>query len=160
VSEKCKKMGKNSNFYTEYARFGGLIKHYARKSKEPDMAYDLWHFLYELVTLKKNIPNDRYIAVCIRNRFITLNKKRCVTEEELPLIMDMPDTEIDIDLRIDMFNSVERLPKQQRRAVYEHYYEGKTFEEIAKETNRTRQAIRQNCVAGVVKMRDFFIPKN
>lgn len=154
------KMGNNNNFYTEFARFGGLIKYYARKSREPEMVYDLWHFLFELVTLNKNIPNDRYIAVCIRNQFIRLNKKKWATEENLPLIMDMPDVEIDLDLRIDIANGVERLPKQQRRAVYEYYYKGKTFEQIAKETNRTRQAVRQNCVAGVVKMRDFFIPKS
>jgi DNA-directed RNA polymerase specialized sigma24 family protein len=118
--------------------------------------FDLWHFLFELLAVKNDIPNDRYIAVCIRNKFIELNRKRCKNEALLPLKIDIPSVEFDNDTRIDLREGVKHLTPREKCAIYEHFYEGKSFEEIAKETHRTRQAVRQNCVRGVLRLRDFY----
>lgn len=144
------------DFYSKNARFSGLIRHYARKGKDPEIEAELWAFLYELSLKNPTLENERYTAVCLRNRFFTLCNRR-KKQETIPLAeAEICAPQIDHDLRIDLAEKIARLTPSERGAIKGHFYEGKSFEQIAKETEKTRQAVRQNCARGILRLRDFY----
>jgi DNA-directed RNA polymerase specialized sigma subunit len=148
-------MSEKADFYKQNERFSGLIKHYARKIGDRESEQDLWAFLWVLQNTSFTILPDRYIAVCLRNKYYELLKKR-YKNDFLPLVDDIKAPEIDNDLFIDLRGALDRLEESEKELILEHFYNGKTYSEIAKKDRTTRQSKSQQGRRILVKLRGFF----
>ena len=148
-------MSQNNDFFKQNERFSRLIEYYAFKSGNPDTAMDLWTCLWILKATTLVPLNDRYISVCIRNRFIDLmrqEKKHAFSTLE----KDLTAPDVDIDAKIDLENVLGKLKDQERDLIYEHFYEGKTYNEISKREGISRQATCEKARRILKKMKGFF----
>lgn len=148
-------MLKNDDFYKENARFSGLIKHYANKVGDKDAEQDLWTFLWVLQKTSFVILPDRYIAVCLRNRFYDILRDR-KKHNYFPLEIDLPDKTKDIDFRLDIENALGQLEADESKLIIEHFFGGKSYTELAEMDGTTRQAKSQKAHRILNKMRGFF----
>lgn len=148
-------MSKNNDFYKQNERFAGLIRHYARKIGDRESEQDLWTFLWILQNTSFTILPDRYIAVCLRNKYYELLKKR-YKNNFLPLESDIEAPKIDNDLFIDLGRALDRLNDSEKELILEHFYNGKTYSELAKKDRTTRQSKSEQGRRALTKLRGFF----
>ena len=148
-------MLKKDDFYEKNARFSGLIKHYAHKVGDKDVEHDLWTFLWVLQKTSFVILPDRYIAVCLRNRFYDIQRDRqkhkCLTLE-----IDVADSTPDPDVTLDIKNALSQLEADESELIIEHFFGGKSYTELAAKDGTTRQAKSQKAHRILDKMRGFF----
>ena len=148
-------MSKNNDFFEQNARFNGLIKHYARKIGDKESEHDLWSFLWILQNTSFVVLPDRYIAVCLRNKYYDiLRAKR--KSAFLPLNENEPCEEFDLDKKMDLKTAFARLETEEQTLLYQHFFEGKTYAEMAEKDGTTRQAKSQKARRVLTKMRGFF----
>ncbi len=148
-------MSENTDFYKQNERFEGLIRHYARKIGDRESEQDLWSFLWILQNTSFVTLPDRYICVCLRNRYYELLKKR-YKNSVLPLENDIKAPEIDNDLTIDLRSALDRLEESEKELIVEHFYNGKTYSEMAKKDCTTRQSKSKQGRRILKKLRGFF----
>ena len=143
-------MNNNTDFFIENARFLPLIKYYAKKIKDVETENDLISFLYLLFCRKEKPPNDKYIAVCIRNEYIRLSKNKFVFA---PFVDIKGDNYIDLDLKIDIKNAFLGLTEKEKRVIFLHFYCGYSIENIAEKSLVSRQNINKIKNNALNKMR-------
>ncbi len=148
-------MSENNDFFKQNARFSGLIKHYARKIGDRESEFDLWTFLWILKNTSFVELPDRYIAVCLRNKYYEILKTRA-KNQTFELGYDIPEPSKDYDSLIDLSNALEKLEDSEKELIIDHFYNGKSYSEIAKKDLTTRQAKSQQGRRILTKLRGFF----
>lgn len=148
-------MSEKNDFFKQNARFSGLIKHYARKIGDKEIEQDLWAFLWILQNTSFTILPDRYIAVCLRNKYYEILKNRA-KNRTFEISFDVPEPTKDYDSFIDLNNALEKLEDNEKELIFEHFYNGKSYTEIAKKDCTTRQSKSQQGRRILAKLRGFF----
>lgn len=148
---------KKDGFFGKNEQFSGLIKFYANRLKEPTAEADLWGFLFEL-EVTHTAPNDRYIAVCIRNEFIRLSK----IEKKVPLPLEeisltVGDRTTDREFRLDFQKAFEQLTKVERRAITQQIFLGYSDKTASKINGTSRQNESRNKKRALEKLRNSVI---
>ena len=140
-----------SHFGEIYEAFAGLIHHFEIKLGCDDAGQELTVFLLELIyslDTDKFLPDDteqlnRYIAVSIRNKYISLSKKRHRHMLELGERYDgvycVEESESSLTLR----DGIKLLNERQREALILKYIYGYSDAEIAERLGKTRQAVNR-----------------
>lgn len=149
-----KKNNEKGDFFAENERFSRLIKFYARKIKTDSAELDLWEFLFFLLTSEREIPNDNYIAVCLRNEYIRISKnipKYCALDFEIKAFDSERDTKIDLEI------ALKNLTKKERETIIMFYYYGYSIEEIGKSQNVSRQSVNKTKNRALEKLRNSVI---
>ena len=148
-------MSENNDFYKQNERFAGLIKHYARKIGDSESEFDLWTFLWVLQNTSFTILPDRYIAVCLKNKYYEILKNRA-KNRTFEIDFDIVEPTKDYDSIIDLSNALEKLEDSEKELIFEHFYNGKTYSELAKKTGTTRQSKSEQGRRILTKLRGFF----
>lgn len=141
-----------SDFFAENERFKPLIAFYARRLKSDTAAADLWAFLWELLTYKKP-PNDRYVAVCLRNEYIRMS--RAETKENNAPLYSVAFFDRPLEIMIDIGRAFKKITQKQEEVLRLHYSGGYSISDISKLTGVSRQAVNQNRKKGLLKLRDI-----
>ena len=142
-----------SDFFRENRQFLPLIKYYANRIKSDTAEVDLWGFLW-LLQAKKQPPNDRYIAVCLRNEYIRLSKN-CTNFT--PIFTPIKEKNIDYDIILDLEKSLRKLTKKERSAVLLQVVFGYTSREVGEMLGISSQAVNQCKNRGLTKLRKLVI---
>lgn len=146
-------MDENNDFFEKNKRFSRLIEHYARKLKDPHSAGELWGFLW-ILQATSFLPNDRYIAVCLRNKYIALAKAEGRTATIKPEIFEKIEApESFSEAKLDLKEALQELTETQREAVVKQVVLGYTAESAAN-GKRSVQASAQNKRAGLLNLRN------
>ena len=144
-----------SDFFRENRQFLPLIKYYANRIKSDTAEADLWGFLW-LLQVQKQPPNDRYIAVCLRNEYIRLSKEYSnFTPISSPILAKKTDYDIAIDLEI----ALEKITAKERNAVLLQVVCGYTAQEVGEYLGISPQAVNQCKKRGLKKLRNLVISK-
>jgi len=146
---------KKSDFYEKNTRFSRLIDFYANKLRDPHSKGELWSFLWLIMQRKPPPPNDKYIAVCIRNEYIRLAKSEQLFASyplRDPLVYD--DLNI-IEDRELTFLAFEKLTTKEKMCVVLQILYDVSPDDIAKKYGISRQAVHKNKVRGLKKMRCY-----
>lgn len=140
--------------------FKKLIDYYLNKCENPEdrevMYAELWGFLYDLVNRGRAV-SQRYVAVCIRNRYIYYskmlqNQRKHETEFDEQYAGSVNDDFVE---EIAMRDLLEKLGIKQREVIVLHHVYGLSFDEIAKKKNCTRQATTALNNRGLEKLREI-----
>lgn len=143
---------KKSAFFEENERFSRLIKYYAKKLKTDTAEADLWGFLWILLKREKQPPNDRYVAVCLRNEYIRISKnipKYCALDFEIAAFDSERDTKIDLE------NGLQKLTKKERETIILFFFYGFSIDEVGKYQGVSRQAVNQTKNRALEKLRNL-----
>lgn len=134
------KNAEKSGFFEQNQRFLPLLRYYAKKLKSATAEQDLLEFLYFLYCQKNKPPNDKYIAVCIKNEYIKLSKSKFVFSQ---FPKEIGDNSTDYDQKIDIKISLTKLTKNEKNVIILHYYYGFSIVEIAESFNISRQRVNK-----------------
>lgn len=148
-------MQKNDNFFKQNERFKGLIKHYANKIGDSESENDLWGFLWILQNTTFLTLPDKYICVCLRNKYYDIMRER-KKHTHLPLNDNACDNFNDLDKTIDLKNAFAKLEAEEKALIYKHFVVGESYTNLAKKDSTTRQAKSQKARRILNKMRGFF----
>lgn len=142
--------GDMTTFPMVYANFKKLIFFYANHLRYEDAAADITLFFIELLyvlNLSKFRSDDsesleRYIAVCLRNQYISLVKKSAKRLQNLlPLYEEaIPFYEL-YDEKIVLKEAFEKLSEKQKTVLLCKYIYGYNDNEIAQMMGNTRQTV-------------------
>lgn len=127
------------SFFEENSHFSRLIRHYARKLRDPHAEGELWGFLWIVKNITIGKP-DRYYAVCLRNEYIRLSKeekREILLEDYRQGYTDTRDEKIDLSIALD------ELSKGQANVVRLHFVNGFSVAEIADFQHISRQAVNR-----------------
>lgn len=120
----------------ENQRFSALIRYYAQRLRDPHAEGELWGFLW-LLLATHSPPNDRYIAVCIRNEYLRLSK----AENKTAQLFEAGRCD-DLDLRISVKMAIENCTETQKKYLSGLNY-GYSVDELAQHFKCSRQAVNQ-----------------
>ncbi len=152
-------------------KFKPLFTKYSRKLNYEDAYQDLIIFFIELVmklNLDKLAADDNegkiisYFVTCIHNHYIFLLKKLIKQKKEISLtdISDRQRYRIDARSAVknecdifDELNLKQILNLKEYAVIYQIYYIGYTSAELAKKYGTTRQAINQQKLRAIEKIR-------
>ena len=152
------------NFGSLYQEFERLILYYSKKLYTDDAVEELTLFFIELITeidLNKfkndsSVSLQSYIAVCIRNKFISLSiaeKRR--KELRADFFEQTMGYSLELDKKISIFSALKILPEQQRKVLVYKYVYLYNDVEIAEILNITRQAVNRLKNRGLLNLRIF-----
>lgn len=131
----------------ENQRFSALIRYYSQRLRDPHAEGELWGFLWILLATHSP-PNDRYIAVCIRNEYIRLSK----AENKTARLIEYGRCD-DLDLRISVISAIENCTETQRKYLLALAY-GFSVDEVSRLYCCSRQAVNQAKIRCREKLRD------
>ncbi|MBO5358707.1 MAG: sigma-70 family RNA polymerase sigma factor [Clostridia bacterium] len=141
-----------SAFPLVFDEFKKLISFYAAKLHYEDASSELTLFLIELmynIRLSK-FPDDdgddlkRYIAVSIKNRYITLLTARAKSQSLCENLLEgCCGCNEELDDRFCFAQGMEQLNKMQKIIVIYHFIYGYSIAEIAARFNISRQAVNK-----------------
>ncbi|MBV1820964.1 RNA polymerase sigma factor [Clostridium cochlearium] len=136
-------------------KFSPLIKKYSRKLNYDGADSDLTIALIEIInkipiSTNKNMTKEyilvSYIATSLVNKYIYLSKKHqsstkldVILNEEI--LYSEPEGNLEDKILLNM--SLDRLPKLQQKILKEYFYNDKSCLELARELNVSRQSINQ-----------------
>ena len=153
-------------FQTINLEFEGLISFYSKKLGGEDYFQELEVFLLELLRQIKistfdAYTNDglkRYIAVSIRNRYISLSKEKQKTEF---LSSDIYEKDLRVDFKpankLITEEMLGLLSKKQRQVITYKYIYGYSDAEIAEYFKISRQAVNRLKIRAIEIMREYYI---
>ena len=144
------KNAEKSGFFEQNQRFLPLIRYYSKKLKSETAEQDLLEFLYFLCCRKVKPPNDKYIAVCIRNEYIKLSKDIFIFSQ---FPKEIGDNSTDLDQKIDIKISLTKLTKNEKTVIILHFYYGFSIVEIAESFNISRQRVNKIKNVALKKLR-------
>ncbi len=149
---ECFKNKKTEVFPNILNEFKNLIKYYSSRLNYEDSYCELILFFTELIFSidTKDFKSDgsnglsRYIAVCIRNKYIELAKKRQRQKPKyFPFFENCFTAERDIETRLELLDMLQLLSDKQRQVIIYKYYYTYTDIEISKIMGISRQAVNQ-----------------
>lgn len=131
-------------------KFQPIIKKYSRKLDYEEAESDLIIFLIELIKKLPDTNNEsiliNYIARSIKNEYIRLNKKQEQIRQK-EILTDFGDFKslysknIDIDLNIDIKDSMKLLSQRQLTVIKYRFFLGYSSSKTAEILKVSRQAI-------------------
>ena len=153
-----------THFAEVYAVFERLLACFRFRLKEDDAMQDLTLFLLELIyslDTDKFIADDseaikRYIAVCLRNRYIALSKQKNVYRMMSGELYEGLAADLPCEEQIELKYALRRLPDKQRLVIVYRYFYGYSIEEIANRLSVTRQAANQLKKRGLAALKKEF----
>lgn len=152
------------NYSLLYEEFERLILYYSKKLHTDDAVEEMTLFFIELVTeidLNKfkndlSVSLQSYIAVCIRNKFISLSvAEKRQKELRADFFEQTMGYSLEFDKRISIFSALKILPEQQRKVLIYKYVYLYNDVEIAEILNITRQAVNRLKNRGLSNLRIF-----
>lgn len=157
------KEGNMVNFQRLYQYFEGLIYHFKRKSDFEDAAEELTLFLIETlysIDTEKFLFDDslaicRYIAVCLRNRYILLSKKQQRERAKFTYLNENMGSDFRIG-NLDLKEAVSLLSEKQKETVMLRYIYGFSDVEIADMLSVSRQAVNRLNRRGLNILKNYF----
>ncbi len=158
-----------SSFTIIYDEFKRLIYHYSGRLGDDDSVQELTVFLVELlysidIDLFKSDTTDglrRYIAVCLKNRYIALSREfQKLRAMSFELFDYSAGTEISDDMLI-ISEALNILTTRQKAIIIYKYIYCYSDTEIAKMLNTSRQAVNRLKNRAFVTLRQFYgLPQN
>lgn len=145
-------LDKKSAFFEENERFSRLIKYYAKKLKSDTAEADLWSFLWLLLGREKKPPNDKYIAVCLRNEYIKLYKN---TPNYCSLDFEIAVLDSERDIKIDLKSALQKLTKKERETIILFFFYGFSIDEVGNYQGVSRQAVNKTKNRALEKLRNL-----
>lgn len=148
-----------------YIQFSRLIYYYSNKIGDEDSAQELTLFLLELLKsidtsmFESNDTDElqRYISVCIRNKYIALAVERRKHEASAAELDESIGSEqISHDDRIAILNGLSTMHSKQRTVIILRYYYGYSDAEIAKHLKISRQAVGKLRNKGLLHLKCIF----
>lgn len=154
-----------SRFEELLGSFEGLIYYFAGKLGFDDAAQELTVFLIELVysmstdcfLSDESEELNKYIAVCIRNRYILISKKCGKSASEENELRENVGFYVDFENSIALKEGMSRLSMRQREAIILRYIYGFSDSQIAERLGITRQAVNRLERRGLKSLRDYFM---
>lgn len=147
-----------------YDHFKRLIYFYSGKLFEDDATQELTVFLIELlydINLLSFKPDksdslSRYIAVCLRNKYISLSKQQAKELKLSSRLFDSPLPSTNHFSNIEISEALENLSEKQKLIiVYKYIYNYSDFE-IASILNISRQAVNRLKNRGILALKEFY----
>lgn len=142
------KDSREQNILQALMNFQPLIKKYVRElnydGAETDLIIALIQILDKMPELKQKPLIVSYIARSLRNEYIRLSKKTgLIMKMEGPLDVNLVENKkgVDLDLKIDIQNSLRYLTKKQRRVIELVFFLEYSDAEIARAEKISRQAV-------------------
>ena len=148
------------------ARYGALVLAVAKRwspdateaeDATQDVFFDLWRFASRFDPARSS--ERGFVAMIARRRLIDRHRQRTrrVTTESLPEGFDLPVDEPDSGDRVSDALSAQEvlalLSPQQRRFIERHLLDGKTHDEIARESNVPLGTVKSHIHRGIQKAR-------
>lgn len=152
-----------SRFGELLGSFEGLICYFAGKLGFDDAAQELTVFLLELVCSMntdcflsdESEELNKYISVCIRNRYILISKKLGKSALEENELSENLGFCVDFENSIVLKEGMSRLSVRQREAIILRYIYGFSDSKIAERLGITRQAVNRLERRGLKIMREY-----
>lgn len=138
---------REKNILETFKKFRPLIKKYTRKlnydGAETDLVIALIQVLDKMPLLKEEYLINGYIIKSLWNEYIRLSKKSEFVKTEVPLQLDFfgKQSNIDLDIKIDIQNALKNLSIKQKKVIEQVFYLEYSEAEIARYQKITRQAI-------------------
>ena len=130
-----------------YGEFEKLIYHYSKKLNLEDARQELTVFLIELLYKIDFSLNDgikKYVAVCLRNKYITLSKQNQRNVDLIEKLSINCDTYSDFHGDLVLLKElISKLPIKQREVIIYRYIYNYSDVEISKIMNVSRQAVNR-----------------
>lgn len=149
-------MGAFPQIYSEFER---LIYHYSRKLDSEDARQELTVFLIELLYKIDFGGNDgikKYIAVCLRNKYIALSKQNQWRSALIDKLAVNCDTYYDFrEDTVLLKELVSHLPIKQREVIVYRYIYNYSDIEIAEIMNISRQAVNRLKNRALCSLREY-----
>lgn len=154
-----------TRFYDLFSEFEKLIRHFERKSDFEDAGEELTLFLLELIysiDTDKFMPDSsealsRYIAVSVRNQYISLSKKRQKYITEFNELFDSTGAySLEPEKNIALKAGLLLLSERQRTAIILRYIYGYSDVEISSKLNISRQAVNRLETRGIKILKNYF----
>lgn len=145
-----------TNFEEFMEKYKGLVRFYAKKLDYPEAIYDLWGMCWIMFDNMPGVDKykEQYIAVCIRNFYISLLKKKIQNRtfksfynEEEPLIPFQSD--------VEFFDLLKGLTDKEREALIYRFYLNERPVEIANRTGTSRQNVESTILRAINKITKF-----
>lgn len=162
---KMFRKGDMSAFTVIYGHYKNLIQIYSKKLCDEDANQELTLFLLELLY---NLDTDRfeidgsnglskYIAVCLRNKYISLSKRNGIYTSYLNELFEngiVSDSYYEIPLEFK--EAVSFLTQKQRLIIiYKYVYNFSDFE-ISKILKISRQAVNRIKIRALNELRNYY----
>lgn len=147
-----------------FEEFRGLISFYAKKTGYEDTFGELSLFLIELLysidlsKFKKDKSDTlkRYIAVSIRNKYISLSKQFCEKEKREMSFFEKDSYSIGFEGMLDMLDALKHLSSSQRNVLIYKYVYSLSDCQIAEMLGITRQAVNRLKNRGLKSLKNYF----
>lgn len=148
-----------------FAEFEGLIYKYSSRTDSDDTFGELSLFLVELLLSIRLEPFlsstgdglQRYIAVCLRNKYIALSKEKSdLKKESNPYFENTACFQNDLTLSLALKEALEGLTEKQRTVVVYRYIYLYSDSEIAQKLKISRQAVNRLINRALSALRQYF----
>lgn len=153
------KGGDMSAFPQIYAEFEKLIYHYSRKLESEDAHQELTVFLIELlykVNLSTGKEIKKYIAVCLRNKYIQLSEQNSLRINLIEKVAINCDTYCNFNEDAVLLKElISLLPLKQREVVIYKYMYDYSDVEISKIMGISRQAVNRLKNRALCSLREY-----
>lgn len=160
--------GNHQQFDRIYIVFEKLLIHYSYLTKDDDLLQELQVFLVELLykisldkfNLDTSIDLKKYIAVSIRNKYISYSKTKKAYEKFTvefceEIAADKGELE-NLENQMLLSEGLSQLTTRQKQIViYKYIYEYSDIE-IAKQLHISRQAVNRLKTRALIALRNFF----
>ena len=128
--------------------FSRLIQFYARKIGDPDSENDLRNFLYIVMRERGCMKPQNYYAVCIRNEFIRLSKKRVIFDE---LSDDLTPQNFQFE-KIELKNALDNIDPKDALIIRLIFFGGYQVNEVSEILKISRQAVSKRKRRALMKL--------
>lgn len=154
-----------SHFGELYGVFDRLINIYAKRIDFEDAVQELTVFLLEVIyeidadRFKEDSSDalKRYVAVALRNKYITLSKESQKRLSECGELFDgVGATAFESDTKIALADGLKLLSERQRLAVIGRYVYGFSDAEMADRLCITRQSVHRLEMRGLKTLREYY----
>ncbi len=147
-----------------FEEFKGLISFYSKKLDYEDALGELTLFLLELLhsidlskfKKEKSDTLKRYIAVCVRNRYIALSKQFCERQKHELSLFEKDSESCGFEGMLEILDALKYLKTSQRNVLIYKYAYSLSDCQIAEMLGITRQAVNRLKNRGLKALKDYF----
>lgn len=155
--------GDVESFYPLYDEFEQLLHYYGRHLNYDDALQELTVYFVELITeislhrfcADETVSLQKYIAVCIRNKYIALSKQKQRHDKILVEYREyIASSQPPFEDRLALSAALRRLTEKQYRIILYKYVYGYSDVEISSSLNISRQAVNRLKTRGLHVLRE------
>lgn len=160
--------GKEENFIKLYGQFKKLLTYYGVRLKYDDALCDMNLYFTELINEldKQKFSGDdpfgdsvqRYIAVCLKHKYIALSKQNIKkTESETYYCDGIAGQTNGFETSLELADALRRITERQRQAIVLKYVCGCSDVQISEKTGVSRQAVNRLINRGLASLRKNYL---